>query len=73
MLTSQIRSKQKEIIKAEEKNKTQAEINLINHILTVADKCNTKEDTSIKNIRINRQREKTSRHKNFVREVAANV
>ena len=69
----QIRSKQKEIIKAEEKNKTQAEINLINHILTVADKCNTKEDTSIKNIRINRQREKTSRHKNFVREVAANV
>ena len=60
--------KQRQIVKKEEKNKTQAEIDLARNIQLIADMASEKDSPSIKNIRENRQAEQLKSHKNFVKE-----
>lgn len=64
--------KQRQIVKKEEKNKTQAEIDLARNIKLIADMASGKDSPSIKNIRENRQVEQLKSHKNFVKEVGVN-
>ena len=64
--------KQRQIVKKEEKNKTQAEIDLARNIQLIADMASGKESPSIKNIRENRLVEQLKSHKNFVKEVGVN-
>ncbi len=64
--------KQRQIVKKEERNKTQAEIDLARNIQLIADLASGKDSPSIKNIRENRRVEQLKSHKNFVKEVGVN-
>ena len=67
-----MKQKQKNLVKMEEGAKTQAEVDLARHIQTIADR-KTGNMASVKNIRTNRQKEQGKTHKDFVKEVLANV
>lgn len=66
-----MKDKQKELVKQELGQKTQAEIDLISSIQLIADSARTRSqaELSIKGIRENRSRERIKEHKNFVKEV----
>ena len=64
-----MKQKQKQLVKAEAKNRNQAEVELAEHILNIANGTKRK-DTDTKNIRTTRNREKEYRHKDFLKEVA---
>ena len=68
-----MKSKQRELVKREGKQKTQAEVDLTKAIQLIADSCVVQVQPSTKGIRSNRQREQVKQHKNYVGEVIANV
>ena len=63
-----MKSKQRQLVKAEQENKTQAEIDLARSIRLITDSAKKNENVSIKNIRENRKKEEIKVHKNHVRE-----
>ena len=63
-----MKSKQRHLVKAEQENKTQAEIDLARSIRLITDGVKKNENVSIKNIRENRKKEEIKVHKNHVRE-----
>ena len=67
-----MKSRQKELVKKEQPQKTQAEIDLMKAIQVIADSTSSQEKPSIKGIRSNRQREQIREHKNYVGEVIVN-
>lgn len=67
-----MKQKQKELIKQEQRGKTQAEIDLIKHIQTIADNADGVTEPSVKHIRDNRRKEAGRTHKDLVRSVAVN-
>ena len=64
-----MKSRQRQLVKAEQENKTQAEIDLARSIRLITDSAKKNENVSIKNIRENRKKEEIKVHKNHVREV----
>ena len=68
-----MKSKQRELVKREGKQKTQAEVDLTKAIQLIADSCVVQVQPSTKGIRSNRQREQAKTHKKYVGEVIANV
>ncbi|MFR2886603.1 MAG: Mu transposase C-terminal domain-containing protein [Clostridium butyricum] len=68
-----MKNKQKDLVKREQKGKTQAEIDLIRHIDTIADSASNSIKPSIKNIRNNRKQEQVKEHKHHAKEVMNNV
>ena len=69
----QMKTKQRKLVKTEEKQKTQAEVELAKAIQVIAETSTECAKPSIKGIRNNRQREQMRAHKNHVKEVASNV
>lgn len=69
----QMKTKQRKLVKTEEKQKTQAEVDLAKAIQLIAETSTECARPSIKGIRNNRQREQMRTHKNHVKEVASNV
>ena len=67
-----MKQKQKKLIKQEQREKTQAEVDLIKHIQTIAGNTDGIAEPSVKHIRSNRRREADRTHKDLVRSVAAN-
>lgn len=63
-----MKSKQRQLVKAEQESKTQAEIDLARSIRLITDSVKKNENVSIKNIRENRKKEEIKTHKNHVRE-----
>lgn len=63
-----MKAKQRQLVKAEQENKTQAEIDLARSIRLITDGAKKNENVSIKNIRENRKKEEIKVHKNHVRE-----
>lgn len=70
---SHMKSKQRELVKRESKQKTQAEVDLTKVIQLIADSTTMQGVPSTKGIRANRKREQVKQHKNYVGEVIANV
>ena len=69
----EMKSKQKELVKAEERDLIQAQIDLVSHIEAVAgDKPIRKGETSIKGVTENRQNERRKKHRDFVKEIKTN-
>lgn len=68
-----MKSRQRELVKREGKQKTQAEVDLTKAIQLIADSCVVQVQPSTKGIRSNRQREQAKTHKKYAREVVANV
>lgn len=68
-----MKSKQRELVKRESKQKTQAEVALTKAIQLIADSTTMQSAPSTKGIRANRQREQVRQHKKYVSEVATNV
>jgi len=67
-----MKSRQKELVKKEQPQKTQAEIDLMKAIQVIADSTSSQGKPSVKGIRNNRQREQIREHKNYVGEVIVN-
>lgn len=67
-----IKQQQKKLARQEQKIKTQAEIDLFNHIQVIAEGVTKEEKTSIRNIRSNRAKEQSRTHKDLLREVLEN-
>lgn len=67
-----MKQRQKKLIKEEQGAKTQAEIDLLKHIQTIANNTVGTAEPSVKHIRNNRRREADRTHKALVRSVAAN-
>lgn len=65
---SEMKSKQRELVKSEQRNKTQAEIDLARSIKLITDNAKPIDNLSTKNIRENRKKEEIKVHKNHVRE-----
>ena len=63
-----MKSKQRQLVKAEQESKTQAEIDLARSIRLITDGVKKNENVSIKHIRENRKKEEIKVHKNHVRE-----
>lgn len=69
----EMREKQKELVKVEERDLLQSQIDLASHIETVAgSKPTRKGGTSIKAITENRQNERRKKHRDFVKEIKTN-
>lgn len=68
-----MKAKQKEIVKAEERDLFQARIDLVSHIESVVDaKPTRKGETTIKGVIENRRKEQSRIHKDYVKEVKLN-
>lgn len=68
-----MKAKQKELVKAEERNLLQAQIELVSHIETVAGSKPTRTgETSIKGVTENRQNERRKKHRDYIKEVKLN-
>ena len=68
-----MKAKQKELVKAEERDLLQAQIELVSHIETVAGSKPTRTgETSIKGVTENRQNERRKKHRDFVKEIKTN-
>lgn len=68
-----MKNKQKDLVRREQKEKIQAEVDLIRHIENIAESVSNNIKPSIKNIRNNRNREQIKEHKHHVKEVMNNV
>ena len=68
-----MKQRQRELIRQETENRTQAEIDLAGHISAVAGASGGQKKLSIKNIRTNREKEQKRLHKDFGKEVAVNA
>ena len=68
-----MKQRQRELIRQETENRTQAEIDLAGHISAVAGASGGQKKPSIKNIRTNREKEQKRLHKDFGKEVAVNA
>ena len=68
-----MKQRQRELIRQETENRTQAEIDLAGHISAVAGVSGRQKKPSVKNIRANREKEQKRLHKDFGKEVTVNV
>lgn len=68
-----MKQQQRGIIRQETENRTQAEIDLAEHISVVAGASGEKEKPSIKDIRNNRKKEQMKQHKDLGKEVTVNA
>lgn len=68
-----MKQRQRDLIRQETENRTQAEIDLAVHISAVAGAFGGQKKPSIKSIRANREKEQKRLHKDFGKEVAVNV
>ncbi len=69
----ELKAKQKEIIKEEERDLLQAQIELVSHIEAVtSNKPTRKGETSIKGVTENRRKEQSRSHKDYIKEVIKN-
>lgn len=69
----EMRAKQKDLVKEEERGLLQAQIDLVSHIESVVDaKPTRKGETSIKGVIENRKKEQIRTHKDYVKEVKLN-
>lgn len=68
-----MKSRQRELVRREMDFKTQAEIDLAKSIQMVAELASGKTEPFVKGIRDNRKREQIKEHKQYVKEVMANV
>lgn len=69
----ELKAKQKEIIKEEERGLLQAQIDLVSHIEAVSEsKPTRKGETSIKGVTENRQAERRKTHRDYIKEVIKN-
>ena len=69
----EMRAKQKDLVKEEERELLQAQIDLVSHIESVVDaKPTRKGETSIKGVIENRKKEQIRTHKDYVKEVKLN-
>ena len=66
---SEMKAKQRELVKSEQRNKTQAEIDLARSIKLITDNAQKIDNLSTKYIRENRKKEAIKTHKNHVKEV----
>lgn len=69
----EMKRRQRDLIRQEAENKTQAEIDLAGHINAIAGASGEQAKPSVKNIRANRERERRKLHKDLGKEVAVNV
>ena len=67
-----IKEGQRRLVKEEKRNRTQAEVDLVNHIQAIVGVACPTENARIKDIRENRGKEKRKTRKDFVREVVMN-
>ena len=67
-----IKKGQRKIVNDERRNKTQAEVDLVNHIQAIVSVASPSENARIKDIRTNRSKEKRKTRKDFVREAVLN-
>lgn len=68
-----MKSKQRELVKKERQQKTQAEVDLVKAIQLIGDSAATHAEPSTKGIRDNRKREQIKEHQHHAKEVVANV
>ena len=68
-----MKQKQRDLIRQETGNRTQAEIDLAGHISAVAGASGVQKKPSVKNIRANREKEQKRLHKDLGKEVAVNA
>lgn len=68
-----MKQQQRELVKQETANRTQAEIDLVGHIQVIANKTVGEGHSSVKDIRGNRKKEQSRTHKNLVKEAVKNV
>ena len=69
----EMKAKQKELVKAEERDLFQAQIDLASHIESVVDaKPTRKGETTIKGVTENRQKERRKKHRDYIKEVKLN-
>ena len=67
-----MKQQQRELVKQETANRTQAEIDLVGHIQVIANRTVGEKHSSIKDIRGNRKKEQSRTHKNLVKEAVKN-
>lgn len=67
-----MKQRQRDLIRQEISNRTQAEVDLAGHISAIAGASGGQKKPSIKNIRDNRKKEQDRQHKDFGKEVAVN-
>lgn len=69
----EMKRRQRDLIRQEAENKTQAEIDLAGHINAIAGASGEQAKPSVKNIRANREREQRKLHKDLGKEVVVNA
>lgn len=70
---TRMKSKQRELVKKERQQKTQAEVDLAKAIQLIGNSAATHAEPSTKGIRDNRKREQIKEHQYHAKEVVANV
>ena len=68
-----MKQQQRDLVRRESENRTQAEIDLARHISVIAGASGEQKKPSVKNIRTNRQKEQNRLHKDLGKEVLVNV
>ena len=69
----EMKQRQRDLVRQEAENKTQAEIDLAGHIGVIAGTTGEQRKPSVKNIRANREKEQRKLHKDLGKEVTVNV
>lgn len=69
----EMKRRQRDLIRQEAENRTQAELDLAGHISAIAGASGEQAKPSVKNIRANREKERRKLHKDLGKEVAVNV
>lgn len=69
----EMKRRQRDLIRQEAENRTQAELDLAGHINAIAGASGEQAKPSVKNIRANREKERRKLHKDLGKEVAVNV
>lgn len=69
----EMKQRQRDLVRQEAENKTQAEIDLAGHIGVIAGTTGEQRKPSVKNIRANREKEQRKLHKDLGKEVVVNA
>ena len=69
----EMKQRQRDLVRREAENRTQAEIDLAGHISVIAGASGEQRKPSVKNIRANREKEQRKLHKDLGKEVTVNV
>ena len=68
-----MKRRQRDLIRQEAENRTQAELDLAGHISAIAGASGEQAKPSVKNIRANREKEQRKLHKDLGKEVVVNA